>query len=233
MKRFFAAVFLLLVIMISPISAAAEESVESDNFNADSFTAFSNLQAAWADQGLEMYPDYIGGVYFGADGKLIVALSDDTDANRAEIKRLSEVPDVINFLTVKHSYNDLQKIVDEITYNCDNNNYSFLVNFANIIEEENIVEVRVGSSEINIAKNYFTPLYGDKIIISGGYDTVSDTDFVETDDISTRSEQISSTKKLRLYISVGVIVVLIIAVLAVTFLSQSKNQTASSPRRYR
>ncbi len=233
MKKLLSLVLALFVMIIFPLSALASENNEDDDFNSDSFTAFSNLQVAWANQGYEMYPDYVGGVYFENDGRLIVALSDDTDANRAEIKKTSGMPEVITFTTVKYSYKELQDIVDEITYNCDNNKYNFLVNFANIVEEENIVEIRVGSSEIETAKSFFTPLYGDKIEIYGGYDIVSNTDYEEIDDSDTRTEKINSTKKLRLYISIGVIAVLIIAVLALSYLSQNKKQPASSPRRYR
>ncbi len=228
MKKFislFLAVFLLL---ICPISVLAEE---TDDSSADVYTAYGNLITAWAEQGLPMYPDYVGGVYFGEDGQLIVALSDDTDANRNAVRTISGAPDIIQFKSVKFSYNDLQNIVDEVTYNCDNNRYNFLVNFANIIEEENIVEIRVGSSELITAESYFRSLYGDKVVVSGGYDTVSDTDFDELDVSDSRIEKISSTKNLRMYIGIGIIAVLIIAVLATTFLSQQKAN--SSPRRYR
>lgn len=229
MKKFIALFFAMLVLFVCPLFAFAEET--DDDMNGDVYTAYGNLITAWAEQGLPMYPDYVGGVYFSEEGQLIVALSDDTDAYRSEIRTLSGAPEIVQFKSVKFSYNDLQKIVEEITYNCDSNSYDFLVNFANIIEEENIVEIRVGSSELPVAENYFRSLYGDKVVVSGGYDTVSDTDFEEIDDSDSRIEKIRSTKNLRMYISIGVIAVLLIAVLVVTFLSQKK--PASSQRRYR
>ncbi len=228
MKKLTALFFAMLILFVCPLSAFA---VETGDLNGDVYTAYGNLITAWAEQGLSMYPDYVGGIYFGDEGQLIVALSEDTDSNRNEIRTLSGAPDIIQFKSVKFSYNDLQKIVDEVTYNCDNNNYDFLVNFANITEEKNIVEIRVGSSELAAAESYFRSLYGDKVVVSGGYDTVSDTDYEETDSLSSRSEKITATRKLRLYISIGVIVVLLIAVLSMTFFSQKK--TAPLARRYR
>lgn len=228
MKKILAAVMVLLIICLIPLSVSAEE---EENFNSDAFTAFSNLSVAWAEKGYDMYPEYVGGVYFADNGNLVVALCDDTDAHRNEVKNLSGAPEVVEFATVKYSYDELYAVQEEIMYNCDNGNYNFLVNFASIAEDKNLVEVSVGSSELAVAESYFASIYGDKVSIYGGYDTEDGIDYDDTDGAETRGDKINATKNLRLYINIGAIAVFIAAVFAVTFLSQKK--ASSSKRRYR
>ena len=208
------------------------DSGAADAYNEDAFTAFSALTAAWADAGYFMYPPYVGGVYFADNGNLVVALCDDTEANRNDILSLSGASDAIEFRTVNYSYDELYSIQEEIGENYNNNLYSFLVNFYSVSEEENIVEIRVASSELETASAYFSSLYGDKVVVLGGYDTEEDTGLEESDDTGTsRSEKVKSTSSLRLYISIGIIAALIIAVLVLT-LSPAKGKS-SAPRRYR
>lgn len=228
MKKIFAVLMAMLIIFILPLSAYAEE---EENFNADAFTAFSNLGATWAEAGYAMYPEYVGGVYFADNGNLVVALCDDSQSIRSEISALSGAPEVIEFVTVKYSYDELYAVQEEIMYNCDMGNYDFLVNFASIAEDRNLVEVSVGSSEMAVAESYFASIYGDKVSLYGGYDAVSDTDYEEDTEPETRAEKIRATQNMRLYINIGVIAAVIAAVLAVTFLSGKK--TSAAHRRYR
>lgn len=225
MKKIFAAVMALFILVIPALGVSAEE---TDNAGSDPYTAFGNLLTAWAEAGYAMYPEYVGGVYFSEDGSLVVALSDDSDANRNEIKHLSGAPDVIEFKTVKYSYDELQTVIDEISKNDDS--YDFLINYVNISEQKNVVEVSVGSADVAAASSLFTSLYGDKVAVHGEYDIVSDTDFEENTSNGT-AEKIASTKELRRYISLGVIGVLAVVVLITTLNASSKSK--SSKRRYR
>ncbi len=200
-------------------------------FDDDAYTADSTLSAAWAAAGYDMYPDYVFATYIGENGKLVVALCNDTESNRNKVIADSGNSDALEFVSVKYSYNELNDIVNEITLNVDQGNYPFLVNFASIDVRMNVVEVSVGNSDLEAATPYFTDLYGDKITLFSGYDVEEDTDFEEDSVSVSRADKIASTHKLRTYISLGIIGLLIAAVLVTVFLSQNKK--ASSGRRYK
>lgn len=227
MKKILAAALAIIAVLIMPFNVSAEEG----SFNGDSFTAFSNLSAAWAEAGYAMYPEYVGGVYFADNGNLVIALCNDSQSVRNEISALSGAPDVIEFITVKYSYDELYAVQEEIMYNCDNEKYDFLVNFASIAEDKNVIEVSVGNSDVETAESYFSAMYGDKVYVYGGYETVDDIDYDSDTEISTQAERIEATKSLRTYINIGVVSVALIAVIVTTYASKGKNSTAK--RRYR
>ncbi len=227
MKKIIAVVMVLITALIIPFSVFAEDG----SFNGDSFTAFSNLSAAWAEAGYAMYPEYVGGVYFADNGNLVIALCDDSQSVRNEISALSGAPDVIEFTTVKYSYDELYAIQEEIMYNCDNGKYDFLVNFASIAEDKNVIEVSVGNSDVDTAKSYFTSLYGDRVYVYGGYETVDDIDYDSETGTKTQAEKLETTKSLRTYINIGIVAVALIIVITVTYMSKGK--ATSAKRRYR
>ncbi len=212
-----------------------EDAGNTENYNEDAFFAFSSLTSVWVEAGYTMYPPYVGGVYFADNGNLVIALCEDNESNRNAVLAASGSPDVIEFKTVKYSYDELYSIQEEIGENYNNNAYNFLVNFYSVSEEENIVEIRVASSELDYAKQYFNSLYGDKVVVLGGYDTEEDTGLEDSlNDGASLSEKLRSTSSLRLYISIAIIALAILAVLAITFMPGILGKQSSPPaRRYR
>ncbi len=213
-----------------------ETGTESDiieNYNEEAFTAFSELTVAWAEAGYVMYPPYIGGVYFADNGNLAIALSDDTESNRNEIlSHISCSPEYVEFASVPYSYDELYAIQDEIAENYNADKYSFLVNFYSINEEKNVVEIRVASSELEAASQYFSSAYGDKVVVYGGYETEDSIDYSEDSDSgSSAGEKIKATSKIRLYISIGLLAAVIVAVVLMSL--RAANKASSSQRRYR
>lgn len=172
MKKVLSAVLAVLLLMI-PGTVSAADGEPLDEFTR-AMNADEALTTAWGtdeETFLPKYPDYIGGMGFTENGKLGVYISDDTPSNRQKVEAASKDPEIIEFIKVKYSYNELQNVSNEINDEYEHGKLSFSVNFADVSVEKNVVEVFVLTSEISKAQSYLSGKYGDKINVFDGYDT--------------------------------------------------------------
>lgn len=115
MKKWtFVCMTVLLCGMLTLSAGAAETNALPDGH----FATASELFQYWNDGGLPSYPDYVGGVWTdnGTDYPLTFAVTDDAagKAGKQEILRLIADDASVKFVKVKHSYDLLWQIRNEI-----------------------------------------------------------------------------------------------------------------------
>lgn len=220
MKKTAAALLLALLMTIIPCRALAEEAGEVNIERA--MQADEKLTNAWGmneETFLPIYPDYIGGTMLSEDGKLIVYITGDNKEDRAAVQQASGDPEILDFVSVKYSYNELQKICDEINEAYNAGQLEFSVNFSNVEIAANNVQVGVMSSDTEKAQSYFQSKYGDKVALYGGYDVV------DLDNVSGGTEETGVGENLIYYIDGGIVFVSLIA--AIIALSSAKKKSAA------
>ena len=220
MKKTFAAVFLALLLFIMPCTVFASEAGEANIERA--MQADEKLTNAWGmdeETFLPKYPDYIGGTMLSEDGKLIVYIKGDNKDERAAVQKAAGDPEILEFVTVKYGYNELQSINDEINEAYNAGQLSFTVNFSNVEIAANNVQVGVLSSDTEAATSYFQSKYGDKVVLYGGYDVV------DLDDVEGGNEDSAPDEKLIYYIDAGIVFVSLIA--AIIALTTAKKKSAA------
>jgi len=121
----------------------------------------TELVQNWLQNG---YPDDVGGIYYSEEGLTIIVV--DLSANRvAEIKGLVSDPDNIEFVSGKHSYNEMIVVMSEIEKDLSEENGIYAI----CIDEPNnriLVDVRADVLESTITK--YEKLYGQMVRVQIG-----------------------------------------------------------------
>lgn len=154
-----------LLLLCLPFAAFAEGETETVQTGG---AAAEAIRKAWTDSaGNVVYPDDYGGMYLDGSQQLVVCIVGLSPAREAELKAL--VPNAeITFRTVKYSYAELKRLLDEIALDARNGNAPLTVPGAlgiGLDEKHNVLRITVNVADEAAARAYYAEKYGDRIAV--------------------------------------------------------------------
>ncbi|HVI39383.1 MAG TPA: hypothetical protein VM577_01885 [Anaerovoracaceae bacterium] len=165
-KRILCTALCLLLFSSVPITAFAAGQYTTQGAASDALEALAKAWGTASGPGLK-YPNDVAGLYITPDNRAaVVMVYGVPEARKNEIRALVPDPNVLVFISARYSYNELKAVADQIDTNGE-----FELNWWGVSqhERENAVIVQVTVGGRAAAAAYFTPKFGDKIIIREGY----------------------------------------------------------------